>query len=261
MKRLSCSLSGILTTFTTIYALQTTTPIERRGFIAYSSTVWLPPLVSKAETADLTSSLYNPDGSLREDVAREAKERLVSFSWGIEEDGIKQVDGKSNSGSTGKVSVSYKLPAKWISNEEGMYMDQSEGVNAKAADHIYVYQAPGLVKSSDLERASTIGVGKSLQIIPELHLVNEADLVSGRKSEKDGQVYYEFDMASAPKTCGDSDQNLGLGFCPYNRIFLLSATLSDTERLYVFCVECDTAEWKQANADLKRLRSSFRVSL
>ena len=246
-------------------ALHISPRIERRSFLASSATLLLSPLVqvSNVEGADLASTLYNPDGSVRDDVVKEAKERLVRFSWGIEEQGIQQVDGISNAASTGNsIEVSYKLPDKWISNEKGMYIDPSEGVLAKAADHIYVYQAPGLVKPKDLERASTIGVGKALQVIPELQRLNGADLLSGHKTEKeDGQVYYEFDMASAPKSCEDSEQNLGLGFCPFDRVYLLSATLLDTGRLYVFCVECDSKEWKQASADLKRVRSSFSVSV
>ena len=237
-------------------------PIERRSFLASSATLLISQLVhvSNAESADLASTLYNPDGSLRDDVVKEATERLVSFSWDVEEQGIRQTDGKSDAASSGQVQVSYKLPDKWISNEKGMYIDPSEGMLAKATDHIYVYQAPGLVKPKDLERASTIGVGKVLQVIPELERVNGADLLSGRKTEKQqGQMYYEFDMASAPKACGDSEQNLGLGFCPFDRVYLLSATISDEGRLYVLCVECDSTEWKQASADLKRVRSSFSV--
>jgi hypothetical protein len=36
---------------------------------------------------------------------------------------------------------------------------------------------------------------------------------------------YEFDMASAPKAREDSKENLGVGFRPFDRIYLLSATL------------------------------------
>ena len=239
-------------------ALQISPRIDRRSFIA-SSAVLLSPLVSKADDADLASTLYNPDGSVRGDVAKEAKENLISFSWGVEEQGIVQVDGKSNAAS-GSVQLSYKLPDKWTSNEKGIYIDPSEGGNVKAADHIYVYQAPGLVKPKDLARASTVGVGLALRVIPELERINGADLVGGRKVEKDGQIYYEFDMAAAPKTCSDSDQNLGLGFCPFDHVYLVSTTLSEEGRLYVLCVECDSSEWKQANADLKRVRSSFTVT-
>jgi hypothetical protein len=139
-------------------------------------------------------------------------------------------------------------------------VDPSEGVNAKAANHIYVYQAPGLVDPKQLEKASSVGVGKALKVIDDLDRVNTADLIGGRKVEKaNGSLYYEFDMASAPRTCGSSDQNLGLGFCPYNEIILLSATLTEQGRLYVLAIECDNLEWKQANADLKRVRSSFEV--
>jgi hypothetical protein len=217
-------------------------------------------LVSNADEEDLTSKLYNTDGSVRDDISKEAKERDVSFSWDVQEQGVTQIDGKSDSSAGSQVKLNYKLPEKWISNDKGMYIDPSEGVNAKAADHIIVYQAPGLVDAKQLQKASTIGVGKALQVIPALDRVRGADLIGGRKVAKgdDGQLYYEFDLASAPKTCDESsEQNLGLGFCPYERIFLLSATVTSEGRLYVLAVECDNLEWKQANADLKRVRSSF----
>ena len=54
------------------------------------------------------------------------------------------------------------------------------------------------------------------QRLPELA---QADLVSGRKRNEEGTVYYDFDLAVAPKTCPDKQaENLGLGFCPYDRI-------------------------------------------
>jgi hypothetical protein len=218
---------------------------------------------------DLASTLYNPDGSVRGDVVKEAKERIIQFSWTVDEStqGRTQVDANTKltagSSPSGPVQISYKVPEKWISTDKGMYIDPSEGVNAKAADHIYVYQAPGFVSPKDLDRAGTIGVGKALQVqlLPELERINTADLVSGHKAVKeDGQLYYEFDMASAPKVCENSKENLGLGFCPFDRIYLLSATLSNDGRLYFLCIECDNLEWKQANADLKRVRASFRVT-
>lgn len=243
-------------------ALQTPR-IDRRSFMASSAAaVLFTPLVSIADDDNLAATLYNEDGSLRDDISKEAKERVVSFSWDVQEQGVTQVDGKSDSTGGSQVNLCYNLPEKWISNEKGLYIDPSEGVNAKAADHILVYQAPGKVDPKQLQKASTMGVGKALQVIPALDRVNGADLIGGRKSAKgeDGQLYYEFDLASAPKTCdASSNQNLGLGFCPYDRIFLLSATVTAEGRLYVLAVECDNLEWKQASADLKRVRSSFTV--
>lgn len=73
-------------------------------------------------------------------------------------------------------------------------------------------------------------------------------------------MFYDFDMASAPKECEMSPENLGLGFCPFNSIYLISAVVVD-DALYVLAAACDKSEWKVANADLKRVRSSFSVNL
>eukprot|EP00545_Synedropsis_sp_CCMP1620_P014025 CAMPEP_0119008134 /NCGR_PEP_ID=MMETSP1176-20130426/3484_1 /TAXON_ID=265551 /ORGANISM="Synedropsis recta cf, Strain CCMP1620" /LENGTH=320 /DNA_ID=CAMNT_0006960405 /DNA_START=22 /DNA_END=984 /DNA_ORIENTATION=- len=266
--------------------------IDRRNFLvsppaaaaAAAAAVLLSsstPLVSNADDTNLASTLYNDDGSLRDDITKEAKEREVSFLWDIMEQGATYVDGKSSTSSsdsagtagtgtgTGtQVELTYKLPEKWISNDKGKYMDTSEGVNAKAAEHIIVYQAPGTVDPKQLQKASTIGVGKALQVISQLDRINGADLIGGRKRQSSSnndndndQLYYEFDMASAPKTCdASSAQNLGLGFCPYDRIFLIAATVTAAGQLYVMTIDCDQLQWKQASADLKRVRSSFSVS-
>jgi hypothetical protein len=89
------------------------------------------------------------------------------------------------------------------------------------------------------------------------------------KDETDEQVYYEFDLAFAPAECTDymagNKENLGLGFCPYDRIFLVSATVlnnksKDKSGTLMCCVvECDKEEWKMANSDLRRVRSSYKV--
>ena len=59
-------------------------------------------------------------------------------------------------------------------------------------------------------------------------------------------------------------ENLGLGFCPYDNILLVSATVlnadsTDGGTLMVCVVECNKNEWKIGNTDLKRVRSSFIV--
>jgi hypothetical protein len=53
-----------------------------------------------------------------------------------------------------------------------------------------------------------------------------ADLLSARRIDKPGDYdltykYYFYDLAIAPKACDTSSktsENLGLGFCPYDRI-------------------------------------------
>jgi hypothetical protein len=111
-------------------------------------------------------------------------------------------------------------------------------------------------------------------------------------------VYSEFDLAVAPTTCsGGENEDLRLGFCPYDRIFLISATTTydlpfasnrtsqsselsvmnqednlnsrtasdgisnrPSDYLSVLIVESTRSEWQRANADLRRVRGSFVVS-
>lgn len=93
-----------------------------------------------------------------------------------------------------------------------------------------------------------------------------ADIVSGRKvmkklSLEDGeknQKYYEFDLAVAPESCGQSAENLNLGFCPYDTIVLISATIVN-EKMMVCAVTSNKEMWMRSNADIKRVRNSFFV--
>lgn len=243
--------------------LQPRDECDRRRFLvgaAFSSVVY-GPIISRAdEDQDLTSQLFNPDGSLKEGVTTEvAKPKIVEFKWDPSDALLINLDGenteKTPSGT--QVRISYELPDKWGTGNE-LYLDKSEGANVPACERITVYKAPLKATMDRLERATTIGVGKALEVTDELAKLRTADIIGGRKEVKGNQKYYQFDMASAPDTCDKSKDNLGLGFCPYDTIYLLSATTLD-ERLYVMAVECNNLEWKQGNADLKRVRSSFSV--
>lgn len=79
-------------------------------------------------------------------------------------------------------------------------------------------------------------------------------------------MYYDFDLAVAPESCGSSEENLGLGFCPYDNVVLVSAVVADgggddkkEGDCFVFVLECDKEQWRRGNSDLKRVRTSFRV--
>mmetsp|Transcript_13121 Transcript_13121/g.27934 ORF Transcript_13121/g.27934 Transcript_13121/m.27934 type:complete len:371 (+) Transcript_13121:57-1169(+) len=246
---------------------------------------------------DLTSRMFNPDGSLRDpNVVVEAKSRKVHlpFSTMSSDDGVAisiSTDGVSSTSSVDSFNLkaTYNLPAKWNydSPDIPLYFDASEGKNGKACNRISVYSvtAPNLSMKT-LEKASNVGVAKSLQmdILPGKYFdqgVLKADLISGRTTRKpirsinkvngdyDEQVYYEFDLAFAPLECPSFTQgnkeNLGLGFCPYDNIFLVAATVlkggekDENGTLMVCVVECNKDEWKIANSDLKRVRSSFIV--
>ena len=100
--------------------------------------------------------------------------------------------------------------------------------------------------------------------------LSAADIISGRKVKKPianmesetgsstMRTYYEFDLAVAPDSCGKSAENLGLGFCPYDTIVLLSSTIIN-EKMMVIGVTCKKEEWQRASADIKRVRESFYV--
>jgi hypothetical protein len=94
--------------------------------------------------------------------------------------------------------------------------------------------------------------------------VNRADIISARKQLREigenSNNYYDFDIAIAPDQCSsDSDENLGLGFCPYEAIILISATIVQ-KTLVACCVLCTKEEWKINSSDIKRVRSKFRVT-
>ncbi len=182
-------------------------------------------------------------------------------------------DVLSSSSSSPKINSSYNIPNSWTAAPD--YLDTLLSVREKACDHITVYQVPGTFKDDKvLEKATTIGVGKALNfasissqgVLPKSLM--SADIISGRKvtkaassNDEDGsgkRKYYEFDLAVAPDTCGQSAENLNLGFCPYDTIVLISATIVD-EKMMVCGVSCTKDEWKRANADLKRVRGSFFV--
>lgn len=216
-----------------------------------------------ADDGDLTSQLFNSDGSLKEGVESQVRYRSVKFMWdqsdslAINEDGMNVQDTKSGS----QFALSYEYPMRWSDGKDGdpIYFDRSEGINKKATKRITLYQAPGKASDDRLEKATTTGVAKALDIPSELSRLFKADIVSGRTVEKGDQKYFEFDMAAAPTTCGNSNENLGLGFCPYDDLFLLSATIVN-DRLYCMVVECDdTKVWKLESKELKRLRSSFVI--
>ncbi len=172
-----------------------------------------------ADDIDLTSQLFNSDGSLKEGVESQVRYRSVKFMWdqsdslAINQDGMNVQDTKSGS----QFALSYEYPMRWSDGKDGdpIYFDRSEGINKKATKRITLYQAAGKASDDRLEKATTTGVAKALDVPSELSRLFKADIISGRTVEKGDQKYFEFDMAAAPTTCGNSNENLGLGFCPY----------------------------------------------
>lgn len=195
---------------------------------------------------DLTSQLFNPDGSLKEGVESEVKFRKVDFSWnaaGVDDDGltvnrdgvnIVTSGGGGSAASQNAVKITYELPLKWSDGKDGdpIYFDRSEGTNAKACKRITVYRAPGPIDADRLEQATKLGVAKAFEVPrkdgggqpggPSLSLdldrLYQTDVISAKTADRGTNTFYEFDLASAPSTCGESKENLGLGFCPYDLI-------------------------------------------
>lgn len=161
----------------------------RRDFIikslSVSSTI-LPVIANAADDddylykrgeggGDLTSQLFNEDGSPKEAVIG-AQDNTINlpFSLPTNINGISinvATDGQSASPSTSEattnVNASYKLPSKWnqdVTSKLPLYYDSSEGKNGQSADRITVYSisAPDNLDMKTLEKASTVGVAKSL---------------------------------------------------------------------------------------------------
>merc|ERR1712194_18563 len=132
----------------------------------------------------------------------------------------------------------------------------------KAFNSITVFSPP---LPTNLKKSSYIGIPKALQLdtVKNPSLL-KADLVSAKKrlvdSLDDKELeYYDFDLAVAPRTCNQgTEENLGLGFCPYEDIVILSATTID-DKLYVFQLECNRVQWRSLNSDLKEIRRSFAI--
>ncbi|KAL3811747.1 hypothetical protein ACHAXA_005717 [Cyclostephanos tholiformis] len=249
--------------------------------------------------ADLTSQLFNPDGSLRDpNMIVEAQEKAVDLSFSIPSysdaihiniamDGLQPTSLVTDAATN--LRASYNLPLKWNLKESlqlPLYYDSSEGKNGKSCNRITVYSiSKNDLDATILKKASEVGVAKSLFMdrISNDYFdkgVQKADLISGRtvrkpiqslkeKGEFDEQVYYEFDLAFAPAECPGymegNKENLGLGFCPYDSIYLVSATVLKTNEgdeggtMMCCVVECNKNEWKIANSDLRRIRNSFKV--
>jgi hypothetical protein len=231
-------------------------------FIAATSdlAVNIPSASAADDDSDLTKKMFNADGSLKQETDTEAKFRPVELTWDVSDSSYSAVDGVNSADTTkgSSVVLSYLLPEKW-GNGKDLYVDKSEGVTTKSCNKITVYQAPGKATADRLEKASRVGVFQSLGLTNDFIDLKKADLLSGRTSVKEGQKYFEFEMAVAPAVCDASGDNLGLGFCPYESIYLLSSTVLN-DHLYVLIEECSKAQWKRSNAELRRIRSSFQVA-
>jgi hypothetical protein len=149
---------------------------------------------------DLTASLYNPDGSIKANVASEATSRTVSFRLPTIGDQVEAMDGKpminndkigskSNNGEE-IVDVSYQLPDKWTDQ----YTDNGQSVCRRIS--VYKTNTATTTPRNDLLASATKnGVTQTLET-SRIGLDGKADLMSG--AIRDG--YYEFDLGSYSAT-------------------------------------------------------------
>lgn len=255
----------------------------------YDASAAAPDTTDSDEKTDLTLRLFNPDGSLREGVESEAKFRTLPVEWASKQVASNQrlvnVNGVDQSPisssviattdssiqeekSTAGIRVTYDLPDKWgSSGRSDLYLDRNDN-NLKACNRITVYQATSMAGAVDnrvLEKAATTGIAKALDVPSDIYSeLKSADLIGGKtrivNNGQEQQKYFDFDMALAPSVCSDNGkENLGLGFCPFESIYLVSSTIVNG-RVYAFVLECDKEQWKRANSDLRKVRSTFTVS-
>jgi len=230
---LNLALNARLCRVTTLNSHKVTSDVRNRrsflhkaaGTFAITSIVSLGNIDRARAEEDLYSQLYNADGSLKEgsNISTEATSRPISVSFPESDTGEAIVYADEilsrNFDSDSNLKVSYQLPTKWTNDTT--YTDTTVGVNLPACNRIFVYQTPGKISSKVLEKATMTGVAKALQTQSSGNLnLKGADLVAGKKSEKDGNMYWNFDLAVAPLKCeGEKKQeDLGLGFCPYDSI-------------------------------------------
>jgi hypothetical protein len=274
------------------------------------------------DTSSLTTQLFNLDGSLKDtDQIMEAQERTITLpvltSNAIETTVEAQswVNGKPSTSSSlpanaktdvATPSLQYNLPMKWNND----YIDSTN--QARACTRITTFWMPyskstgsATIASNDVKKKGTkkqssstgsLQVSDIVEALPQdseiRQVLRGADLMGGnvrrRSSRSDSNdqstnTYSEFDLAVAPTTCsGGENEDLRLGFCPYERIYLVSATIvagttnfksvetdeannintsnPDSDSISILIVESSRSEWQRANADLRRVRGSFTVN-
>jgi len=238
-----------------------------------------------------------------------ACERIVVYRVpipGFEDNIIENIDDDDDDTSADSVNV--KQPKKKKGGlfgggkrkeEDPVYKVLDKAASQGVANSIGVSLLPdngkGVGFPSALFGADVIGgkkVERSIITTPSLSSSSSTDSsndgVSKTNSSSNRRKHYDYDMASAPKRCasaGDGstsgDSNLGLGFCPYDAVYLVSATIlrpliaaasglgtssSETPRsmrgppvMVVFVLIATDDEWKRSSSDLRRVRDSFRV--
>lgn len=202
------------------------------------------------ESSSLTQKLFNADGSLKDATDTTVSFRTVTISLPLDQTSVLVQDAtRSSTTSNNSVQVQYDLPEMWNDKYQNANKEQF-------CDTILVYRPAGDMDEKTFTSAVKKGVVSTLQLS---HLISgTADLLSAKTNSNSGAL--EYDLAVAPQTCASSaTDNLGLGFCPYDTIYLLS-TLLYQNQLYVLLIRSTKEQWKVGSAELKRVRSSFRIA-
>ena len=150
-------------------------------------------------------------------------------------------------------SCTYDLPLKWKNRSGSSFSDSSLPGSPPVCSSIAVSALP---QETDL---TAIGgdVGKLCKAF-QIKDSKQVDLISASKTTVEGTLYYEYDLAYAPPKCDNRGigGGLGLGFCPYTKVYLVKAT----DDHVAFIGEATDAEWKVGNGDFKAVRKSWIVT-
>jgi hypothetical protein len=114
------------------------------------------------------------------------------------------------------------VPAQWSRSPaaDGNGFSFADPVSGQAMRHVAVTAAPTSAASTkDLGRIELVDFVKALGLRPELARADmvAAALRQGEGGSDNGSLYYEWDLALAPKTCAAETQYL-VGSCPYDQV-------------------------------------------
>lgn len=185
----------------------------------------------------------------------------------------KSTDLQSTTVTTSSPSSSYTLPSKWSPSPSGGFTDKSRGGAACSGPIRVVSLDPSTVPTSLDGDVPTLCALFSLSPPPSSAVPSPKapyknfDLINARTRTEGRVTFKDYDLAYAPSKCPDTGgvggASLGLGFCPYERIYFCSLATStgDTgeEKAAAFLVEASAAEYRVGSGDLRTVRESWRT--
>jgi len=146
---------------------------------------------------------------------------------------------------------SYQVPEGWKTGTTDAWLDPVGGSQVQS---VTLYTADATV-------ADITALGK-IEYLPLTKLpvpkdVTTADMIALVKTERDGVMYYEWDLAISPKVCAQ-EQLLIQGLCFPDTVVLLSAAVKNG-KLSVMEVRSTEAQWKLGSKAIRSLRKSFKA--